>query len=240
MLNNWGWTHTSISFNSLQTGRSMEREFEYVSRCLCGTLLFQFPSNGKEHGKGSECGQRFPRCRLFQFPSNGKEHGKPADAVRGSTARDYPVSIPFKREGAWKGLRHLDLIFGYNGFNSLQTGRSMERKIDRLYKRKITVSIPFKREGAWKGRSQTGLDDHADAVSIPFKREGAWKGKRNGFLGPVVRSFNSLQTGRSMERDPIFDPDGPWLQTPQNQTRTAPGFFSLKIYPENPTNPYGH
>ena len=38
---------------------------------------FQFPSNGKEHGKYDYGGLvPFTFFDLFQFPSNGKEHGK--------------------------------------------------------------------------------------------------------------------------------------------------------------------
>ena len=39
----------------------------------------------------------------FQFPSNGKEHGK-LDQFGDMHNSQYHVSIPFKREGAWKGL----------------------------------------------------------------------------------------------------------------------------------------
>ena len=65
---------SDISFNSLQTGRSMERN-AVKSIVVFGAVKFQFPSNGKEHGK------------CFGM--------KPCDSV-------------------WKS------------FNSLQTGRSME------------------------------------------------------------------------------------------------------------------
>ena len=61
-------------------------------------------------------------------------------------------------------------------FNSLQTGRSMERtEMYMLHVGFTIVSIPFKREGAWKVKSRTDMTAGQYQVSIPFKREGAWK-----------------------------------------------------------------
>ena len=111
------------------------------------------------------------------------------------------VSIPFKREGAWKAR------YGYPEFDITDM-----------------VSIPFKREGAWKVFEEIEDINLRCTVSIPFKREGAWKarggnrdsgtgkkfqfpsnGKEHGKWEVVSFSregdsgFNSLQTGRSME-----------------------------------------
>ena len=64
-----------------------------------------------------------------------------------------------------------------NCFNSLQTGRHRER-YDRHSSGRVLIR-----------------------VSIPFKREGTWKEvQRNCELKPMT-SFNSLQTGRYVERD---------------------------------------
>ena len=38
---------------------------------------------------------------LFQFPTNGKGHGKP-DVGYGDVSAEEVVSIPYEREGAWK------------------------------------------------------------------------------------------------------------------------------------------
>ena len=65
-------------------------------------------------------------------------------------------------------------------FNSLQTGRSMERlsRVTASWVGETEVSIPFKREGAWKVEERYFHDVVRLSVSIPFKREGAWKVNR--------------------------------------------------------------
>ena len=97
-------TELSLRFNSLQTGRSMES----------GATGY--------HGNSEET--------WFQFPSNGKEHGK-AISIYKDPECETVVSIPFKREGAWKELK-----------NEKRNNGSRR------------VSIPFKREGAWKAPTQ--------------------------------------------------------------------------------------
>ena len=191
-----------ISFNSLQTGRSMERTVNTSTAPLIRVSIpfkregawkvilvatlekkakpvsipfkregawkvfhifltvqnveqkFQFPSNGKEHGKKTTGEKILLAAHLFQFPSNGKEHGK----------NDFER---MKR--------------GAQSFNSLQTGRSMESK-----------------------RTVSASHTSAEYVSIPFKREGAWKEIRVESFSAIERCFNSLQTGRSMERSWMY------------------------------------
>ena len=164
-------------FNSLQTGRSMESKYcpivgsgvrvsipfkregawkgsEYQCIHRQNPFEFQFPSNGKEHGKyKNTCRQSAVTRAEFQFPSNGKEHGK-RYACDGPPVDNRFVSIPFKREGAWK----VDENTGAFGKYTL-------------------VSIPFKREGAWKVNADYLNHSLYQTVSIPFKREGAWKVK---------------------------------------------------------------
>ena len=41
----------AIGFNSLQTGRSMESQLNFATVSAAMLKKFQFPSNGKEHGK---------------------------------------------------------------------------------------------------------------------------------------------------------------------------------------------
>ena len=87
---------------------------------------FQFPSNGKPHGKSEIVGVCDTSCvTSFQFPSNGKPHGKFGLVLCGFKVNK--VSIPFKRETSWKvvdvaihGRSHL------TSFNSLQTGNLIE------------------------------------------------------------------------------------------------------------------
>ena len=68
--------------------------------------MFQFPSNGKVHGKREDELENFLKSIEFQFPSNGKVHGK-FWRPHGTLER-LIVSIPFKREGTWK--ENVDLI----------------------------------------------------------------------------------------------------------------------------------
>ena len=117
---------TLASFNSLQTGKFMERQIP-KGAVYVGRPTFQFPSNGKVHGKAGtsyepsapatlgfnslQMGKFMERevkghlqspHFLFQFPSNGKVHG---NKLRLS------VEAPDDR------------------FNSLQTGKFMERHV---------------------------------------------------------------------------------------------------------------
>ena len=88
-------TIDKTSFNSLQTGRSF-RTVVNVLHIESSNEEFQFPSNGKV----------FPNtCVIdhvcvvskFQFPSNGKVF--PNVCFRHFRHRHFRVSIPFKREG---------------------------------------------------------------------------------------------------------------------------------------------
>ena len=67
-----GFRRVSIPFKREGAWKDSVREIMvYVAR-----IEFQFPSNGKEHGK-APCVDSIILCRpTFQFPSNGKEHGK--------------------------------------------------------------------------------------------------------------------------------------------------------------------
>ena len=87
------------------------------------------------------------------------------------------VSIPFKREGTWKVVIEGNEDNLYSSFNSLQTGRYMERNSKgNLVTIDQEVSIPFKREGTWKDIVEVAdADTTRIRVSIPFKREGTWK-----------------------------------------------------------------
>ena len=117
------------------------------------TVTFQFPPNGKAHGKQDACDDQRGVSVLFQFPPNGKAHGK----------KPIPILI-----NTWTCL----------SFNSLRTGRHMER-IDPGYAftDDIQVSIPSEREGTWKvWRDFIVRKTGVQIVSIPSEREGTWKG----------------------------------------------------------------
>ena len=118
----------------------------------------------------------------FQFPSNGKLHSNLEIGSRKVFLSSIYVSIPFKRETAFK-LRNRS-----GGQDSCD----------------IFVSIPFKRETAFK--LEFWQRDHHSAqlriVSIPFKRETAFKLGTDGVDETVdngLWSFNSLQTGNCIQ-----------------------------------------
>ena len=67
---------------------------------------------------------------MFQFPSNGKLHSNvPMCYAKGSAAT---VSIPFKRETAFKLYLFLCFAAGCACFNSLQTGNCIQTLSPRL------------------------------------------------------------------------------------------------------------
>ena len=114
---------------------------------------------------------------MFQFPSNGKVYPKRSRYVQRTTHRIRWVSIPFKREGVYKVENEkVEKLFN-PGFNSLQTGRCIQREIFLLPSRQFeNVSIPFKREGVYKAGEGSGRPRRQfRQVSIPFKREGVYK-----------------------------------------------------------------
>ena len=134
----------------------------------------------------------------FQFPSNGKVYPKPAQQRPNNRPR-AKVSIPFKRESVSKvkvnGTEITFTVFQFpsNGkvypkmhpelppllqedsFNSLQTGKCIQRRQIQLHHRtRGLVSIPFKRESVSKGDCRRRLHGRY-RVSIPFKRESVSK-----------------------------------------------------------------
>ena len=113
---------------------------------------------------------------ITQFPSNGKADTKDPE---------------IKAE-----LRHS------NRFNSLQTGKRIQRQMLHLVSvaNCSLVSIPFKRESGYKGGIPQGVRQVV-FVSIPFKRESGYKVMaRNRGKNRKDRSFNSLQTGKRIQR----------------------------------------
>ena len=117
-----------------------------------GWLLFQFPSNGKVYPKSGRRtlhplpqrwfqfpsnGKVYPKAILpknfllnlkFQFPSNGKVYPKVIE-TRGNTTETTLVSIPFKRESISKGSKDRQTALLSLSFNSLQTGKYIQRRI---------------------------------------------------------------------------------------------------------------
>ena len=110
---------------------------------------------------------------VFPFPSNGKAYPKYSRKETFYCAQLRLVSIPFKRESVSKVLICGALALPQRRFNSLQTGKRIQRLLSLArsicYIRR--VSIPFKRESVSKGYTQDGNQGILNNVSIPFKRE---------------------------------------------------------------------
>ena len=136
------------SFNSLQTGNCIQTHL--VECFVLPRLKFQFPSNGKLHSNKSEVNARLANAS-FQFPSNGKLHSnsplRPSGGLWGSL-----VSIPFKRETAFKLVVTLVTLLLSLCFNSLQTGNCIQTSFTASVpmSQSYRVSISFKRETAFK------------------------------------------------------------------------------------------
>ena len=124
------------SFNSLQTGRYVESKD--AARFHASFSKFQFPSNGKVHGKMRFRAMPEELVVKFQFPSNGKVHGK----YDGYSLPELFVRVfQFPSNGKVHGKQILfERKIQDIRFNSLQTGRYMESI--RLY-RKPPKEISF-------------------------------------------------------------------------------------------------
>ena len=112
-----------VRFNSLQTGKFMERLLSSTTTPV-QTSGFQFPSNGKVHGKN-----------IIENGVNGITN-EGFNSLQ--TGKFMESTTPPHRHGMTPR------------FNSLQTGKFMERDNTAMTSRQINVSIPFKRESSWK------------------------------------------------------------------------------------------
>ena len=121
-----------------------------------------------------------PKYQIFRrYRFNSLQTGRCIQSIKTSNGDVLAptVSIPFKREGVSK--------VEDTGFHNTE---------------KEKVSIPFKREGVSKeGHPECFIPEVWEEVSIPFKREGVSKDYRYQG-GYRLISFNSLQTGRCIQR----------------------------------------
>ena len=166
------WTSRKLpSFNSLQTGRTFRTK---TSEQLWERLAIQ-SFNSLQTGRTFRTKHHIDASKntiLFQFPSNGKDF--PNYHTKGQKWKPIFVSIPFKREGLSERCFVVRTQRCIASFNSLQTGRTFRTKNNRnsrIYR--TFVSIPFKREGLSERffELQSGFFSKC-LVSIPFKREG--------------------------------------------------------------------
>ena len=170
----WSQRQKKMSFNSLQTGKHMESVPDgNLPRVRLNA--FQFPSNGKAHGKHKD-EKRCGGLGKFQFPSNGKAHGKQATIQRRHTClRQFQFPSNGKAHG-----KHcsppLFLLNFFMCFNSLQTGKHME-SLHHGYIRMRHDKFQFPSNGKAHGKPQRQFRQAMTViVSIPFKRESTWKG----------------------------------------------------------------
>ena len=100
-----------VGFNSLQTGKPIQRHYKSLTQRKIAK--FQFPSNGKAYPKNElqAKNNELTQIKMFQFPSNGKA---------------YPKSIPLRTSSPERW-----------SFNSLQTGKPIQRKLALQEKRKV-------------------------------------------------------------------------------------------------------
>ena len=159
---------------------------------------------------------RFRVAAKTQVISEESDEKKQAHAGRGDTIYCRlagliccRVSIPFKREGAFKAVK--DPVEATkdekdHSFNSLQAGRGIQRIF--LRKKEFThmnliVSIPFKREGAFKDHAEIGTTgrDSDNWFQFPSSGKGHSKNffKKKGVHSHESHRFNSLQAGRGIQ-----------------------------------------
>ena len=112
----------------------------------------------------------------FQFPSNGKVYSE----YRGRVARRPRAVV---------------------GFNSLQTGKCIQSVSITVHPESMRVSIPFKRESVFREVLREARIFSLISVSIPFKRESVFRACWMTLtVATLSRSFNSLQTGKCIQR----------------------------------------
>ena len=157
---------------------------------------FQFPSNGKAYPKSlRKIINHTVYLTKFQFPSNGKAYPKlSADDCREllqpefqfpSNGKAYPKEDPRKY-----------VVGEALSFNSLQTGKRIQRRKARVTRANPTFQFPSNGKAYPKGFK---MFQKIRAVSIPFKRESVSKVVLSTTYSKNL-SFNSLQTGKRIQR----------------------------------------
>ena len=113
------------------------------------------------------------------------------------------VSIPFKRESLSKvALREERLWLGMHRFQFPSNGKAYPKDTKSRAECLLTpcVSIPFKRESLSKGMYLEIFAVGNLCVSIPFKRESLSKVREVSTFWIEKKSFNSLPTGKPIQR----------------------------------------
>ena len=192
-----------ISFNSLQTGKCIQRK--YLSYLFYTSNWFQFPSNGKVYSESEFTMSLSFSATWFQFPSNGKVYSEISSNGTGTANKvfQFPSNGKVYSELLIIESPEAPLQNGFNSlqtgkciqrnrtneeteadlesFNSLQTGKCIQSQEGSVFSEQGSdqVSIPFKRESVFR---VTRLETEAVIykVSIPFKRESVFRVRGRG------------------------------------------------------------
>ena len=224
------WHHC---FNSLQTGKYIQRILDKEQQMRISTnvsIPFKRESISKENpnsgglGTGTDVSIPFKResiskgLPLFWFPAFWRY-----------------VSIPFKRESISKGIRISRLgDFWQSMFQFPSNGKVYPKTSKRFSWWSIRLSC--------FNSLQTGKYIQSENPEARRKRNGIrrFQFPSNGKVYPKPKMkkltlitaticFNSLQTGKYIQRDPILSPVGPWLRKPQNIREVHTAFFLSKF-----------
>ena len=205
-----GWAVVSIPFKR-------ERGFKELdgNSTLREQGRFQFPSNGKGDSKFAMLGGSVISADpLVSIPFKRERGFKGTDPLSECLMRH--VSIPFKRERGFKGRTVTDSCqqkkfqFPSNGkgdsklalqnearaadeegFNSLQTGKGIQRQFRCQPKRATNMSFNSLQTGKGIQRPERKVESVASyKVSIPFKRERGFKAKWTMIRGVAPRKVS--------------------------------------------------
>ena len=164
----------SLGFNSLQTGKCLQRGQTRSSR-KWRTTSFNSLQTGKciqSTGQSVFCGEK------------------------------RWVSIPFKRESVSKEENRTTTSSAMyvERFNSLQTGKCIQsRGFVKFIGAVKAFQFPSNGKVSPKSAMVADVWDSIQYVSIPFKRESVSKGIDLGQKLASKNSFNSLQTGKCLQ-----------------------------------------
>ena len=152
----------------------------------------------------------------FQFPSNGKVYPK----ANCDVVSHYRVSI---------------------SFNSLQTGRCIQRERQQVLDQAAVIEFQFPSNGKVYPKLVRG-DPHRPFPSFNSLQTGRCIQRNCNDLQSIRRHnrFQFPSNGKVYPKRPQFQPSGAVAPKRQNQTRSAHAYFYVKIYPKNPANPRGH
>ena len=166
-------TVASVSFNSLQTGKYIQRTMT-VSPWVF-TLMFQFPSNGKVYPKQPRLSERLILEPGFQFPSNGKAYPK----LKSKSSK----------------------LIGRPCFNSLQTGKHIQSFRTAWGRNSKRIQFQFPSNGKAYPKVITSFRSSGEILfQFPSNGKAYPKMRLTIWNCRISMCFNSLQTGKHIQR----------------------------------------